>query len=159
VRRTKRTESWLASDSQSGMASIDSPAFVRLENEIAWYDTRAEHNRHWFKRLKVGQMATAAGIPVAAAASAPAWLLGGGGALIVVLEGVQQLQHYQQEWTTHRSTCEKLKHEKYLYLARAGPYGTSPSPERRLAERVEGLVTQEHAVWTSWGQGVRSREA
>lgn len=81
--------------------------------------------------------------------SAPVWLVGGAGAFIVVLEGLQQLQQYQQNWTTYRSTCERLRHEKYLFLARAGSYATAPAPEALLAERVEGLVSQEHAAWVS----------
>ena len=82
-------------------------------------------------------------------ASARRWLVGGGGALIVVLEGIQQLQQYQQNWTTYRSTCERLKHEKFLFLGRAGPYAEVPNPESLLAERVESLVSQEHAAWVS----------
>ena len=47
----------------------------------------------------------------------------------------------------YRSTAEALKHERYLYLAAAGPYG-GDDRVRVLAERVEGLVSQEHAKWT-----------
>jgi hypothetical protein len=75
--------------------------------------------------------------------------MGAGGALIVVLEGLQQLQQYQQNWTSFRSTCERLKHEKFLFAARAGPYAAAPRPGALLAERVEGLVSQEHAAWVS----------
>jgi hypothetical protein len=126
-----------------------SPAQARLEDQIAWYDAKSGHNQRWFKLLKVCQIVVAAAIPVAAAAGAPAWLMGGGGALIVVLEGLQQLQQYQQNWTTYRSTCERLKHEKHLFAARAGPYAAVPRPDAVLAERVEGLVSQEHAAWVS----------
>lgn len=132
-----------------GAAPDESPAQARLEDQIAWYDRKSQSNQAWFKRLKMCQIVTAAAIPVAAGASAPAWLIGGGGALIVVLEGLQQLQQYQQNWTTYRSTCERLKHEKFLFAARAGPYATAPAPEALLAERVEGLVSQEHAAWVS----------
>jgi Protein of unknown function (DUF4231) len=125
-----------------------SPAEARLEDQIAWYDAKSQHNQRWFKLLKVCQIITAAAIPVAAGASAPAWLVGGAGALIVVLEGLQQLQQYQQNWITYRSTCERLKHEKFLFAARAGPYASS-EPEALLAERVESLVSQEHAAWVS----------
>ena len=125
-----------------------SPAEARLEDQIAWYDAKSQHNQRWFKLLKVCQIITAAAIPVAAGASAPAWLVGGAGALIVVLEGLQQLQQYQQNWITYRSTCERLKHEKFLFAARAGPYASS-EPEALLAERVESLVSQEHAAWGS----------
>ena len=127
----------------------ESAAKQRLEQQIGWYDRKSGHNQRWFKRLKVTQIVTAAAIPVAAGASAPAWLVGGGGAMIVILEGLQQLQQYQQNWTTYRSTCERLKHEKYLYLAGAGSYARAKRPETLLAERVEGLVSQEHAAWVS----------
>jgi hypothetical protein len=128
---------------------VGSAAWKRLEDQIDWYDAKSGLNQRWFKRLKVAQIVTAAAIPVAAAAAAPVWLLGGGGALIVVLEGLQQLQQYQQNWSTYRSTCERLKHEKFLYAARAGPYESAPRPDALLAERVEGLVSQEHAAWVS----------
>lgn len=123
-----------------------------MRDQIAWYDGKSQVNQHWFKRLKILQIVTAAAIPVAAGASAPVWLVGGAGALIVVLEGVQQLQQYQQNWTNYRATCEQLRHEQFLYLAHAGPYGIAPSPETLLAERVEGIVSQEHASWVSQRQ-------
>ena len=103
----------------------ETPAWTRLEQQIGWYERKSDHNQHWFKGLKIVQIVTAAAIPVAAAASAPAAVLGGGGALIVVLEGVQQLQQYQQNWITYRSTCERLKHEKFLL----------PQPRRPLRSR------------------------
>jgi protein-S-isoprenylcysteine O-methyltransferase Ste14 len=132
-----------------GGTARDSPVRARLEDQIAWYDARSEQNQHRFKQLKVCQIVIAAGIPVAAAASAPVWIMGGGGALIVIMEGLQQLQQYQQNWTTYRSTCERLKHEKFLFLSAAGPYQSVRHPEVLLATRVEGLVSQEHAAWVS----------
>lgn len=127
----------------------DSPAWARLQEQIAWYDAKSQVNQKWFKLLKICQIVTAAAIPVAAGASAPAWLVGGAGALIVVLEGLQQLQQYQQNWTSYRSTCEQLKHEQFLYLAGAGPYRDAADPDLLLAEHVESLVSQEHTAWVS----------
>lgn len=129
--------------------SQESPAWARVQDQIAWYDAKSQLNQRWFKGLKVCQIVTAAAIPVAASVSAPIWLVGGGGAFIVVLEGLQQLQQYQQNWTTYRATCEQLKHEQFLFRARAGPYDDAPNPEALLAERVESFVSQEHAAWVS----------
>jgi uncharacterized protein DUF4231 len=131
------------------VSTPESPAEARVRDQIAWYDGKSQTNQRWFKGLKICQIVTAAAIPVAAGVSAPIWLVGGSGALIVVLEGLQQLQQYQQNWTTFRATCERLKHEQFLYLAHAGPYGVAPNPEALLAERVESLVSQEHAAWVS----------
>ncbi|MDF2738882.1 MAG: hypothetical protein K0S88_248 [Actinomycetia bacterium] len=49
---------------------------------------------------------------------------------------------------TYRSTAEALKHECYLYLAKAGLY-VGEDRQSQLAERLEGLVSQEHAKWTA----------
>ncbi len=132
-----------------GGRADESAVRARLDDQIAWYDAKSQRNQRRFKEFKVCQIVVAAAIPVAAAVSAPLWLMGGGGALIVILEGLQQLQQYQQNWTTYRSTCERLKHEKFLFLGGAGPYALAPEPESLLAERVEGLVSQEHAAWVS----------
>jgi hypothetical protein len=133
----------------SAVPAEESPAQARVRDQITWYDAKSQINQRWFKGLKVCQIVTAALIPVAASTSAPAWLIGGGGAFIVVLEGLQQLQQYQQNWTSYRATCERLKHERFLFMAHAGPYGNAADPEVLLAERVEGLVSQEHAAWAS----------
>ena len=70
------------------------------------------------------------------------------GGVVLVLEGIQHLNQYQQNWAAYRSTAEALKHEKYLYVARAAHYAV-PHAHRLLAERIEGLVSQEHAKWVS----------
>jgi uncharacterized protein DUF4231 len=124
--------------------------WARLEDQIAWYDRKSQKNQRRFKQLKVCQIVTAAAIPVLAAVDgSPVWLLGGLGALIVVLEGLQQLQQYQQNWTSYRSTCERLNNEKFLFIARAGSYAVAPNPEALLAERVESIISQEHTAWVA----------
>jgi Protein of unknown function (DUF4231) len=90
----------------------------------------------------------AASLPVVAAVHSPVWVTGGLAAVIVVLEGAQHLYQYQENWITYRSTAEVLKHERYLYLAQAGPYAEGDR-HRQLAERLEGLISQEHATWTT----------
>lgn len=106
-------------------------------------------NQRWFKRFKVAGIVAAAIIPFAAGIGAPAFLTGGLGVFIVVLEGLQGLNQYQNNWTTYRSTCEELKHEKYLWLGKAGPYASAENPDALLAERVESLISREHAKWVS----------
>ena len=54
----------------------------------------------------------------------------------------------QEHWISYRSAAEALKHERYLYLAKAGPY-TGDDHHRVLAERIEGLISQEHAKWAA----------
>jgi len=92
---------------------------------------------------------SAALVPLAAGLHLPAAATGSLGVLIAVLEGLLQLNQYDHNWISYRSTCETLKHEKFLYLATAGPYSTAATAHALLAERIESLVSQEHAKWAS----------
>jgi hypothetical protein len=123
----------------------------RLEDQIAWYDRKSMTNQQVFKQIKTVEIAAAAIIPFLAALSLPRvmWVTGGLGVLITVLEGMLQLNQYQQNWIAYRSTCESLKHEKYVYLGKASPYASAVDPHALLAERIESLVSQEHAKWAS----------
>jgi len=133
------------------------PTWDRLEEQIDWYDRKSGHGQRWYKRIKLLQLVTAAAIPVAALLHASDWVPGVLGSAVVVLEGTQQLHQHQEHWITYRSTCEALRHERYLYLALAGPYASAVNPLTLLAERIEGLVSQEHAKWAS-SQEERSRQ-
>ena len=124
-------------------------AWERLEDQLGWYDRKSGHQKRWFQRLKVAQLVIAAAIPVVAGVGADAWITGSLGAAIVVLEGVQQLFQYQQNWLGYRATAEALKHEKYLYLAQAGLYRDATARDAALAERVEALVSQEQSSWSA----------
>ena len=128
------------------------PIVERLEDQIGWYDRKSMSCHRIFKRIKIVEIVAAAVIPFLAALNVKdipwtAWITGGLGVIVTVFEGVLQLGQYQQNRITYRSTCESLKHEKYLYLAKAGPYASAAAPHALLAERVESLVSQEQAKW------------
>jgi hypothetical protein len=127
--------------------STPNATMQRLDDQIEWYDKRSMSNQRAFKWLKGIEIVGAALVPFAAGASAPAVITGALGVLVVVLEGVQQLNQYHHNWIIYRSTCENLKHEKFLYLAKAGPYAAVNDPQALLAERIESLISQEHAKW------------
>jgi Protein of unknown function (DUF4231) len=133
------------------MTDATSPTFQRLEEQIAWYDKKSQDAQFWFKTLKLVQLVTAGIIPLLAIFSIPysdkvTALLG---LVILVVEGLQQLNQYQTNSISYRSTCEALRHEKYLFLAGAGPYARAEQALPLLADRIEGLISQEHAKWLS----------
>ena len=129
-------------------------ALERLEDQLKWYDKESARGKTMFKRLKTATLAISVSIPLNAALATryPAVvgvITGMMGASIALLEGIQQLNQYQQNWITYRSTAEALKHEKFLFLSSAGPYAAASNPNAILAERTEALVSQENAKWTS----------
>jgi hypothetical protein len=137
------------------MADVNSNAtpeqvtLARLDDQARWYSTRSRHNQRFFKWMKGTTIAAAAVIPVLTTSGVPygVQIAAGLGVLIAIIEGLQQLNQYQANWTSYRATAEALKHEKYLYLAKAGPYLDAAHPGAMLAERVESLVSQENAKW------------
>src|SRR5580692_1525941 len=130
------------------------PIMERLEDQIGWYDRKSMTNQRYYKRIKIVEIAAAAIIPFLSAFPFPRmmWVTGALGVLITILEGMLHLNQYQQNWIAYRSTCESLKHEKYVYLGKASPYTNVADPHALLAERVESLVSQEHAKWASQQQ-------
>jgi len=121
----------------------------RLEGQIKWYSQKSAWNQDCFKKLKVAEIIAAAIIPFVAGISAPAWITGSLGVIVVILEGLQNLFQFQNNWISYRSTAEALKHEKYLWHAKAGHYFNAENPDVLLAERIEALVSTENAKWTS----------
>jgi uncharacterized protein DUF4231 len=133
------------------MKSVDAAdaTLDRLEDQIRWYDHKSAQNQQRFKIVKALQLLAAATVPVVVTLDVHAALPAALGAAVVVLEGFQQLNQYQQNWISYRSTAEALKHEKFLFLGAAGPYAGARDGRVLLADRIEGLISQEHAKWVS----------
>ena len=128
-----------------------SPTLQRLDDQIDCYDKKSQGAQFWFKWLKIIQLITAGLIPLLAIFSIPYSdrVTAVFGLVILVVEGLQQLNQYQTNWISYRSTCEALRHEKYLFLAGAGPYAKVEQALPLLADRIDGLISQEHAKWPS----------
>jgi hypothetical protein len=131
--------------------SNSDPIYQRLVEEQAWYSQKSRAARAAFKRIKVAEIVAAAMIPFLTGHTWPGvtYLVGGLGVLITILEGLLHLNQYQENWTNYRNTAESLKHEKFLFLAQAGPYAGVANPRATLAERVEALISQENSQWVA----------
>ncbi len=125
------------------------PTLERLDDQINWYDRKSSYSQKAYKVIKVIEILAAALVPLSAGLHWPAAITGSLGVLIAVLEGLLQLNQYHHNWIAYRLTSETLKHEKYLYLANAGPYSAPANAHALLAERIESLVSQEDAKWAS----------
>lgn len=122
--------------------------YRRLEQQIEWYDSKSGAAQWWFKRVKFFEFIFSGLVPISALLL-NGWITASIGAAAVLLEGLQQLNQWQHNWITYRSTCEALRHEKYSYIARSGSYDelTDDQAKKALVERVESLVSTEHAKW------------
>jgi hypothetical protein len=134
------------------------PTLARLDEQLAWYDAAAERSQRAFRVLKLTQIVVGAAIPVAAALGASAGAAGVLGGVIVVLEGVQQLFHFQENWLRYRRSAETLRSEKHLFEASAGVYADTAKPVQLLAERIEALFAHELTAWDADQRPKREQE-
>jgi len=123
----------------------------RLETQINWYDSKSQSNQHWFKNLRSAEISCAALIPFIAGFSESIpygqIVIGVLGVIIAICAGLSGLNKYQENWLTYRTTCETLRHEKYLFLTGCSPYNGEES-FRKFVERVEGLISKENSQWS-----------
>jgi hypothetical protein len=129
--------------------SPDNPTLVRLQDQIAWYSRQARRSRFCYKWLKGGTMIAALLVAPVSAFAIGSRIAAGLGLAIAIAETLQQLNQYHEHWIEYRATSEALKHEKFLYLALAGPYATAEKPLALLAERLESQISQEGGKWYS----------
>ena len=127
------------------------PIQQRLDDQLAWYGQKSRAARRAFKRIKITEIIAAALIPLLTGHTWPyvPYIIGSLGVLVTVLEGILHLNQYQENWTNYRNTAESLKHEKFLFLAKAGPYASAADPRVALAERVEALISTENSQWVA----------
>lgn len=129
----------------------------RLDDQIQWYDLKSQWNQSWFKRLQVTQIVAAASIPVLVSVL-PSTDSSSRIVIAVVALGVAGLAAFiglyqlQENWLRYRTTCESLKHEKYIFLTKTDPYDDDDAFSLFVA-RVESLISAEH---TSWAKATRS---
>jgi len=122
----------------------------RLDDQIDWYDRKSIQNQKIFKRLQVTIIVTSACIPFISGYVDNfyylQYLLGGIGVLIAAITGLIGLYKFQETWASYRTTCESLRHEKYLYLTKTNPYN-GKNALNQLVQRVEMLISKENSSW------------
>ncbi len=135
----------------------------RLNNQIDWYDRKSIQSQRWFKRLQVIVIVSSATIPFLSGYMDEETLylkiaVGLLGLLIAAITAVLGLYQFQENWLEYRTTCETLRHEKYLFLAKAAPYNEE-EPFLLLVERVEGLISKENTNWQSYMKKSNAEES
>lgn len=123
----------------------------RLDDQINWYSTKSTYCQRRHKVLRILEVISAALIPFLSALGTNipynSWIVGSLGALIAICAASSGIFKFHENWIQYRATSEQLKHEKYLFLARAAPYADSDA-FHVLVHRVEGLISKENSTWT-----------
>lgn len=128
---------------------------TRVVDQIKWYDKGSLYNKKCFLSLKVTEILLAASIPFLAAYipssdSCLKIIVGILGIIIAVIAGIITLIKFQENWIEYRTVAESLKLEKFLFLAKAGPYKNVQEPYPLFVERFESLISTSTKKWVNY---------
>ncbi len=122
----------------------------RVEEQIKWMSGKSKSNQRMYKGLKLVEIFAGASIPLLVGyskihPSIPV-ITGAMGVLIVVLNGIQQLNKYHENWLTYRTTIEALKTERMLFETQTDPYNAEDAFPK-FVHNFESLLANENKTW------------
>ena len=125
-----------------------SPASRVCDDLIAWYGTHAARARDRYRILEIALLIVGASISVAALTwpgnGVPAAVLGG---IVVVLTGLRQVFHWQENYVRFTRVWQTLKQERRRYDVGEPPYNDPALRDRKLMEVVNTVEAQETQGW------------
>lgn len=125
---------------------------TRLDDQINWYDSKSQSCQSSFKRLRLFEIVLACSLPILVSlpdsvAPYATILAGVFGVAIAILSSVLALYKFEENWIKYRTTCESLKHQRFLYVTGSEPYHQLDA-FNRLVLCVEGLISKENSSWS-----------
>jgi len=125
----------------------------RVDYQIDWYDRKSSTAKKAFKIFRGMEIIAAGAIPLFAGfgngTHCSVLVIGVLGAIVAMLASFLSLFQFQENWIEYRTTCESLKHEKYLFLTNAEPYN-SEAPYDLFVQRIESLISKENSSWSQY---------
>lgn len=123
----------------------------RIEDQINWYDKKSQYNQKLFNRLRLAEIAAAGLIPflagyISQSDSKIKFVIGFLGVVVAIIAGIVPLFKFHEYWIEYRTTCETLKHHKYLYLTKSAPYDEE-NAFNVLVENIESQISKENSNW------------
>lgn len=128
----------------------------RIDGQIKWYGGKSRDNKRWYYQSRTVIIVCGALIPLLVGYANGQWewlkyAAGALGAMVAIAEGLLSLKKYLENWTTYRSTSERLKREKLLYLNKVGEdYAAGDEAAfKQFVLKAELIMTSENQDWTA----------
>ena len=123
----------------------------RIDDQITWYNKKSKTNKFMFRLFSLLLIIAATSIPfitgyITDTTPALKFIVGLLGVFVAVISGIISLNKFQENWIQYRTTCETLKHHKFLFLAAAKPYHEE-NAFQQFVENVESLISKENSQW------------
>jgi hypothetical protein len=145
------------------MVASDADLYLkeRVEKQIEYHARKAAENHRGFRRLALLSIGATSLTPLLLALSMtfsppslddPLNVVFGILPIVVAVvaavatASLSAFKH-KESWITHRTVCEALRREAYLYRFSAGPYAQAADAPALFVERAEALMESEGEEW------------
>lgn len=129
----------------------------RVDDQMEWLSNKSQFNQRRYKRIRTIVILLSVLIPFASGYMTGndfdtqiKIAVGAAGVLIALLEGIEGMNKYQENWVSYRAAAETLKREKNLFLTRSGEYEESETPFQDFVLRVESILNDENSKWSRY---------
>ena len=126
----------------------------RVKEQIDWYDHKSAWHKKWFMRMKIIETILALTIPfmtgyITTEDIQLKVVVGFIGIIVAAIANIITLFKLQENWIEYRTVSESLKHEKFLFILKAGPYKSNYAFSD-FVERFESYISKENTKWASY---------
>ena len=134
---------------------------TRVNDQIQYYDTQSKSSQSRYKWLAGVQIMSGAVIPIIAGFSDSIcfseWMIALLGLAVTSATAFLTLNKYQERWINFRTTCETLKHLKYLFLTNSSPYNGEDRYDKFVND-VESTLSKENSNWSFYTQRQKEKD-
>ena len=134
---------------------------VRVDDQIEYYDTQSGIGQSRYKWLAGTQMLSGAVIPIIAGFSDSIcfseWIIALLGLTVTSATAFLTINKYQERWINFRTTCETLKHLKYLFVTESSPYNDGDSYDKFVND-IEAVLSKENTDWAFYARMQKEKD-
>jgi Protein of unknown function (DUF4231) len=122
----------------------------RVGKQIDYYTAKSRSSKKYYTNLRIMTIILAASLPLIVSYVDKSEYIKLGvalvGVIIAIIEGIQSLKKYHENWIENRHTGEALKRERIFFQTQSGPYKDDASLSN-LVTRFEALANEENSRW------------
>lgn len=129
----------------------------RLEHQIKWYASESRKNKKWHLGLRLTTILLSTSLPFLtnylSEFTQIKYVIAFIGVAISIVEGLQSLYKFNDNWILYRRVAENLKKERVFYLTKSGAYKQNGTLQYLVAN-AETLMGTENTTWYNFNKTI-----
>lgn len=129
----------------------------RLEDQIKWYASKSRNNKKWYLGFRLITILLSTSLPFLtnflSEFTPVRYIIAFIGVAISIIEGLQLLYKFNDNWIMYRRVAENLKKERVLYLTKSGAYQGNGTLQD-LVINAETLMGSENTNWYNFNKTI-----